>query len=182
MRLGDRDFQVLILKTAVSDLEVEEPSVVVQLHLLLLQLSYGLLLLIAESPSFHAVEAYLLDLLVQGSQLGLLLGLELILIGLLLQGDQVLLHLQHVISVGCQSRLLELLQDTLQLGVELLDLQVDLVLELLNLLLVIHCVLAILAAVHPGQLRGEGIIEISGRLLHYRMKMVAGRLLVSPER
>lgn len=166
MRLRYRHLQVLILEAAVSDLEVEEPSVVVKLHLLLLQLSYGLLLLIAESPGFHAVEADLLDLLVQGSQLALLLSLQLILIGLLLQGDQVLLHLEHVISVGCQSRLLELLQDTLQLGVEFLDLQVDLVLELLDLLLVIHGVLAILAAVHPGQLRGECIIEISGRLLH----------------
>jgi hypothetical protein len=111
-----------------------------------------------------------------------LLSLELILIGLLFQGDEVLLHLQHVISVGCQSRLLELLQDTLQLGVEFLDLQVDLVLELLYLLLVIHGVLPILAAVHPGQLGGEGIIEISGRLFHYRVEMVARRLLVSPER
>jgi hypothetical protein len=109
MRLRNRHLQVLILKTAVSDLEVQEPSVVVKFHLLLLQLSYGLLLLIAESPSFHAVEAYLLDLLVQGSQLGLLLSLELIFIGLLLQVDQVLLHLEHMISVGCQSRLLELL-------------------------------------------------------------------------
>lgn len=54
---------------------------------MLLQLSYGLLLLIAEGPGFHAVEADLLDLLVQGSQLGLLLGLELVFIGLLLKGD-----------------------------------------------------------------------------------------------
>ena len=152
MSLRYRHLQVLVLKTAVSDLEVEEPSVVVQLHLLLLQLSYGLFLLIAESPGFHAVEANLLDLLVKGSQLALLLSLELVFIRLLLQGDQVLLHLEHVISVGSQSRLFELLQDTLQLGVKFLDLQVDLVLELLDFLLVIHCVLTVLATVHPGQL------------------------------
>jgi hypothetical protein len=91
-------------------------------------------------------------LLVKGSQLALLLSLELVFIRLLLQGDQVLLHLEHVISVGSQSRLFELLQDTLQLGVKFLDLQVDLVLELLDFLLVIHCVLTVLATVHPGQL------------------------------
>jgi len=171
MSLRYRYFKVLVLKTAISDFEVKEPAIILEFHLLLLQLCYGLLLFIAEGPSNHAVSPDLPNLPVKCSEFALLLCLELLLVGLLPEGDEVPLHLQHVVPVGRQRRTLQLLQDTLQLGVQLFHLVVDLFLVLHDFLLMISSVLPILATIHPRQFRCESIIEFSCGLLHNLMKL-----------
>lgn len=105
MRPRYRDLQTLVLLAAVPDLEVQEPPVVLELFLLVLQLhyrrsdrafTYDLGLLVAFVAHLYAVSAQFADLVLQPTDLGLLLLLELLLISLLLQSEQLLLDLQHV--------------------------------------------------------------------------------------
>jgi hypothetical protein len=135
--LGYRDLEVLILQPAVPYLEIEEAAVVIEFHLAFLELPDDLLLFVALAADLHAADAYVAYLLLECLQLGLLQTLQLLLVGLLLECHQLLLHLQHVEAVGREEVPLVSLQYRLQLRVQLQHLRVDLTLESLNLRLVV---------------------------------------------
>ena len=111
MCFGYGYLEVLVLLPAVPDFEVQEPPVVLELHLLVLELADDLLLLVALAPDIHAPHPQVPDLLLQRLQLRLLQGLQLLLVGLLLEPDQLLLDLEHVKAVSRQEVTLVLLQD-----------------------------------------------------------------------
>jgi hypothetical protein len=125
------------LQPAVPYLEIEEAAVVIEFHLAFLELPDDFLLFVALAADLHAADAYVAYLLLECLQLGLLQTLQLLLVGLLLECHQLLLHLQHVEAVGREEVPLVSLQYRLQLSVQLEHLRVDLTLQSLNLRLVV---------------------------------------------
>ena len=76
--------------------------------------------------------------MLESRDLLVLLVLELLLVGSLLQSGQLLLHLEHVEPVGFEEIFLVLLENVVQLLIEVRYLCVDLISEEYNFLVVVH--------------------------------------------
>ena len=126
------------MQAAVPDLEVQKAPVIIQLHLPLLELCYHFFLFVALAPDLHAADTDVANLLFERLELRLLQTLELLLVRLLFERDQLLLHFEHVKAVGGEEVPLVLLQDLLQLRVQLEHLCVDLPLQPIDLGLVVN--------------------------------------------
>ena len=126
---GEVEFELDVLLLAVAKLVVEEFGVLHEHLLFIVQLLHLDFNVVTVLPDVHALPLHSVDLLLQLSELGILQAFQLGFVGFLLEGEELVLHLEHMEPVGREEVSFILLEHLVQLQIQVFDLILDVLLQ-----------------------------------------------------